>query len=64
MTDALAIIECTAARPWSKQKELHQRVRHAGAEEVGDQRDGWPGGDIQPMRCRDCGTRWEMELPQ
>jgi hypothetical protein len=37
---------------------------HTNAEEVGDQENGWPGGDIVKMRCKDCGVTWKMELPQ
>ena len=33
-------------------------------EEVGYQEDGWPGGDWQSYRCKDCGLTWEEELPQ
>ncbi len=58
------IIECTEEHPWDGISRRNQRIRHHGAEEVGDQRDGWPAGDIQPMRCRFCGARWETELPQ
>lgn len=38
--------------------------QHTRVEEVGDQRTGWPAGDIQRMRCKDCGKEWEEELPQ
>jgi rubrerythrin len=34
------------------------------AEEVGDQEDGWPGGDYQAYRCKNCGHIWKEELPQ
>lgn len=37
---------------------------HTAAREVGDQENGWPGGDIVTMRCSDCGAEWKMELPQ
>ena len=40
------------------------RWMHTNAKEVGDQRNGWPGGDLVTMRCLDCGTEWTMELPQ
>lgn len=37
---------------------------HTNVSEVGDQENGWPGGDIVKMRCADCGAEWKMELPQ
>ena len=37
---------------------------HTNVEEVGDQVDGYPGGDLQRMRCKDCGVEWTTELPQ
>jgi rubrerythrin len=40
------------------------RWQHTNTEEVGDQEDGWPGGDIQKYRCKDCGHTWKEELPQ
>jgi len=40
------------------------RWEHTNAHEVGEQLDGWPGGDIVRMRCDDCGESWRMELPQ
>jgi len=40
------------------------RWEHTNVEEVGEQKDGWPGGDYQEYRCKDCGHRWREELPQ
>ena len=37
---------------------------HPNAREVGEQEDGYPGGDIQRWECPDCGARWKQELPQ
>lgn len=37
---------------------------HVSAREIGDQKDGWPSGDIATMKCDDCGHTWEQELPQ
>lgn len=37
---------------------------HPQAHEVGEQQDGWPGGDIVRMQCEVCGHRWTEELPQ
>jgi hypothetical protein len=53
---------CTPARPWTAADGTP--VAHESAESVGDQEDGYPGGDIQRYRCRDCGHTWSVELPQ
>jgi hypothetical protein len=53
---------CTPETPW--RKGLPTPVKHTGAHEVGDQRDGYPGGDIVTMECSCCGHRWTTELPQ
>lgn len=53
---------CTPEHPWAP--GLPTPVEHPDAHEVGDQRDGWPGGDLQRMRCPNCGHRWTKELPQ
>jgi hypothetical protein len=53
---------CTPETPWSE--GLPTPVVHPSAKEVGDQKDGWPGGDIVTMCCPVCGTRWTKELPQ
>ena len=53
---------CTPENPWKP--EYGTPVRHTNVEEVGDQIDGWPGGDIQKYRCKDCCATWKAELPQ
>lgn len=53
---------CTPEEPMPK--GALGRWMHTNAEEVGDQIDGWPAGDVQRMRCRDCGHTWKEELPQ
>lgn len=53
---------CTRDNPWDGDRSI--RVIHAGAHEVGEQRDGYPGGDIVTMACPNCGHTWEMELAQ
>jgi hypothetical protein len=53
---------CTKGNPWTPDRGTP--VRHPDAVEVGEQRDGWPGGDLVSMRCPHCGHRWETELPQ
>lgn len=55
------VLECTKDAPWKGQPG---RVRHHDTAEVGEQEDGWPGGDIVRIRCRNCGHEWEQELPQ
>lgn len=56
------VIQCTESMPWDR--KTRGRVRHHGASEVGEQRDGYPGGDLVTMRCKFCGHSWEEELPQ
>ena len=53
---------CTKESPWKE--GMPTPVQHDAAHEVGDQIDGWPGGDIVRMHCDNCGTSWTMELPQ
>jgi hypothetical protein len=53
---------CTADDPWSPAKS--RSAIHPDAVEVGEQQDGWPGGDIVTRRCPHCGHKWEEELPQ
>lgn len=59
---------CTPEDPWTNEKcptrdEDGKRIRgprvqHTGAHETADY------GDSREMTCKDCGTRWEEELPQ
>lgn len=53
---------CTKENPWKP--GLGTPVTHDDAHEVGEQEDGWPGGDIVTYECRNCGHRWKAELPQ
>jgi hypothetical protein len=55
-------IVCTAEKPWDRQPGV--RVRHVDAREVGEQENGYPGGDIVTYRCPHCGHEWRAELPQ
>ena len=68
MTDGTRKVEsffiCTAETPWSEGLDDDRRVKHRDVREVGEQRDGWPGGDIVTMECKNCGARWKSELPQ
>ena len=57
-------IKCTKEAPWNGDKEPNDYVRHVDAREVGEQEDGYPGGDIVRYRCPNCGTTWKTELPQ
>lgn len=59
------IKQCTKENPYTKERdEKDCRWSHDNAHEVGDQRDGYPGGDLVIMKCDNCGVTWEMELPQ
>lgn len=53
---------CSPERPMPKNAE--GRWAHTNVEEVGEQQNGWPGGDWVTYRCKDCGHKWEEELPQ
>lgn len=53
---------CTPETPW--RPGLPTPVKHPGTREVGEQEDGYPGGDIVTVECVACGHRWKMELPQ
>lgn len=53
---------CTPENPMPKGAK--GRWEHTNAHEVGDQEDGYPGGDIVRYRCDNCGHTWETELPQ
>lgn len=54
--------QCTKETPW--RQGLPTPVQHADAHEVGEQEDGYPGGDIVRMECPNCGHSWKAELPQ
>jgi len=56
---------CTREDPYDreKHKDCHPIV-HPEARQVGEQEDGYPGGDIIIMVCPICKTRWRRELPQ
>lgn len=53
---------CTKEAPWHE--SLGTPVEHDAVREVGEQENGWPGGDIVTMECGNCGHRWRKELPQ
>lgn len=56
---------CTKKQPWSKERDNPGDLwQHDNIIEVGDQINGWPGGDIQKYRCLNCGVAWKRELPQ
>jgi hypothetical protein len=55
--------ECTKETPW-KPEEWKGRVSHPDAHEVGEQENGYPGGDIVTYECPNCKHRWRAELPQ
>jgi len=54
--------QCTKEAPWKP--EYGKPVEHEGAHEIGEQEDGYPGGDIVTMCCDNCGIQWRTELPQ
>ena len=54
---------CTAETPWMPNIKPRGQVIHTDAVE-GDQRDGYPGGDLVEMSCPHCGHEWTVELPQ
>ena len=60
----MAIIECTKDKPWDGKTDPGDRVRHADAKEVGEQEEGYPGGDIVTYACPHCGHRFRVELAQ
>lgn len=53
---------CTPQTPW--RVGLPTPVEHSIVHEVGEQEDGYPGGDIVTYECANCGHRWRAELPQ
>lgn len=53
---------CEKENPWNESK-LEKGV-HPKAFEVGDQEDGWPGGDWITFKCPICNHSWKSELPQ
>lgn len=56
---------CTADNPYDKDNPDHDcRWQHPDAEEVGEQRSGWPSGDLQSYLCPHCGLKFTVELPQ
>jgi hypothetical protein len=62
----LSVFRCTRENPWSLDKtgSADSRIEHTEVEEVGEQEDGWPGGDIVTYRCKICGKMWKAELAQ
>lgn len=51
---------CTKDDPWTPEKG---RAIHPDAV-AGDQRDGYPGGDMVDYKCPHCGREFSVELPQ
>lgn len=43
---------------------MNKECEHNNVVEVGEQEDGYPGGDIITVKCLDCGKTWRVELPQ
>jgi len=57
--------KCTKDNPYSQEREAAEGKWwvHDAWEEIGEE-DGWPGGDIITVRCRNCGIVRKRELPQ
>jgi hypothetical protein len=55
---------CSPEHPMPADRPKGSRWVHLNVVEVGEQRDGYPGGDWQDYQCKDCGHRWGAELPQ
>ena len=65
MAEQRRVVTCSRETPWQKATHIRgTQVIHADAQEVGGQRDGWPGGDLVTIQCPHCGHQWEAELPQ
>lgn len=57
--------ECTKDNPYSQERDKSNVIwKHINALEVGEQKDGYPGGDIQRFYCPICSIEWKEELPQ
>jgi hypothetical protein len=56
---------CTKERPYDRDNPEHEgQWAHPDAYEVGEQKNGWPAGDIQGYKCPHCKKYFEVELPQ
>ncbi len=56
---------CTEAKPYSEDRDnVNVCWQHSKVIEIGDQENGYPCGDIQRMKCLNCGVEWDEELPQ
>jgi hypothetical protein len=53
---------CTKENPWKPGGPTP--VTHSDAYEVGEQEDGYPGGDFVRYECPHCKVSWRAELPQ
>lgn len=63
MKGKATIGQCTPDNPYNESR-TEDRFQHKDAHEVGEQEDGYPGGDIVTMECPHCNLTWKMELPQ
>lgn len=57
---------CSKEQPYDPNNKEHKlkRWEHPEAFEVGEQQDGYPGGDIVTYRCPICNIKFKTELPQ
>lgn len=53
---------CSEERPMPEGAK--GRWAHGKVVEIGEQEDGWPGGDFVTKKCLICGHTWKEELPQ
>lgn len=56
---------CTKDNPYTPERHnTGDRWKHDNVHGVDEQKDGWSGGDIVTMECKNCDKRWTEELPQ
>lgn len=53
---------CSEEHP--RPKDAVGQWEHTRVKEVGEQENGFPGGDIVTLKCLNCGLEWKQELPQ
>lgn len=56
---------CSADHPFSLVGPRSGAIwQHPDAELIGEQEDGYPGGDLVTYQCPHCGLRFKVELAQ
>lgn len=59
--------QCKKDNPYTLERnrtEAGTGWEHDAAHEVGEQENGWPGGDIVRIHCDNCHEEWYKELAQ